>query len=231
MSFHLSLQSLNLFYFSIPIFPLLPFRTPDLSALSAANPSPPVDVSFPVSPPCLPHNLPLSLLGCSEGRPCQCVVCQCGNRREHRAFHRSQNKDRHERNTSMFTLPDCTTDNLVCMRRSIEMYTTARPHTQTTNRYTTLSTNPAHCPSIRLRLSVTLCHCHTAHTSVASPQWDRLPLLRSTNMCSARYKVTHTHTACCRHSDRHSHTTGSHFQRDRMFFTLHCVKGNIQSLI
>lgn len=35
-------------------------------------------------PPCLPYNLPLSLLGFSDGRPCQCVVCQCGNSREHR---------------------------------------------------------------------------------------------------------------------------------------------------
>lgn len=64
------------FQFLFILFPLKPIP---FSVISLAKPSPPVDVSVAVSPSCLPQNLPLSVLRCSEGRPCQCVVCQRGN--------------------------------------------------------------------------------------------------------------------------------------------------------
>lgn len=47
----------------------------------------------------------LFLFVCSEGKPCQCVVCQCGNNRGHRGpFTEAKIKTGRQKNTSMFTL-------------------------------------------------------------------------------------------------------------------------------
>lgn len=133
MSFYLSHFIFFYFYFSLPPFHTIYLSIP-LSVLSMVNPSPPVDVSFPVSPPCLPHNLPLSLLGCSEGRPCQCVVCQCGNSREHRrepfTEARMQTDMRETPQCSLFLTAEQKTSYICAQYRNVHNQAPSHTHTQ-----------------------------------------------------------------------------------------------------
>lgn len=104
-----------------------------------------------------------------------------------RVFHRSQNGDRHEGSTSVSTVPDCKSRQLCMCRNYGNTHACTRPHATTT---TTVKTSR---PLPRVFASVCLSLCAIVTLVTPTTQRGRLALLRSTNMCSVCYKVTHTH--------------------------------------
>lgn len=213
MSFYLSRFNHRIAFLSISLRPFFSFSI-SLSVRSVVSPSPPVDVSLPASSSS--QSPPLSLLGCGEGRPCQCVGCQCGNSREHRGpftEHQIKTGVRETPRCSLFLTAQQT--NLVCMYARYRNVHNLVHNTANTSR-------PPACHFVPLS--------HSSHLS-CFPTVGQASSAAIQPTCVQPITESHTHThthALLAPGTRvkHPRTTGSHFQRDhRMFFShLNCVR-------